>query len=78
MKLGNRIILKMCNITQPGKCYRCVYFPNAEDQDIPKITLPVVLCGCEKWFLTLREEHKLQMFENYVLGNISETMKTDK
>jgi len=31
------------------------------------IILPIVLCGCEVWSLTLREEHKLRMFENRVL-----------
>ena len=28
------------------------------------IILPVVLCGCETWSLTLREERGLQVFEN--------------
>jgi hypothetical protein len=31
------------------------------------IILPVVLYGCETWSLTLREEHRLRMFENRVL-----------
>jgi hypothetical protein len=31
------------------------------------IILPVVLCGCE-WSLTLREERRLRVFENGVLG----------
>jgi hypothetical protein len=31
------------------------------------ITLPVVLYGCETWSLTLREEHRLRVFENRVL-----------
>jgi hypothetical protein len=31
------------------------------------ITLPVVLCGCETWVLTLTEEHRLRVFENRVL-----------
>jgi hypothetical protein len=31
------------------------------------ITLPVVLYGCETWSLTLREEHRLRVFENKVL-----------
>jgi hypothetical protein len=34
------------------------------------IILPVVLYGCETWSLTLREEHKLRMFENRVLRRI--------
>jgi hypothetical protein len=36
------------------------------------IILPVVLCGCETWSLTLREEHRLRMFENMVLWKIFE------
>jgi hypothetical protein len=31
------------------------------------IILPVVLYGCETWSLTLREEHRLGVFENGVL-----------
>jgi hypothetical protein len=34
------------------------------------IILPVVLYGCENWFLTLREEHRLRVFENRVLRRI--------
>jgi hypothetical protein len=34
------------------------------------IILPVVLYGCETWSLTLREEHKLRLFENRVLRKI--------
>jgi hypothetical protein len=32
--------------------------------------LPVVLYGCETWSLTLREEHRLRVFENRVLRRI--------
>jgi hypothetical protein len=32
--------------------------------------LPVVLCGCETWSLTLREEHRLRVFQNRVLRGI--------
>ena len=32
--------------------------------------LPVVLCGCETWSLTLREERKLRVSENMVLRRI--------
>jgi hypothetical protein len=31
------------------------------------IILPVVLYGCQTWSLTLREEHRLRVFENRVL-----------
>ncbi|KAJ4435468.1 hypothetical protein ANN_18084, partial [Periplaneta americana] len=34
------------------------------------VILPVVLYGCETWTLTLREEHRLRMFENKVLKKI--------
>jgi hypothetical protein len=34
------------------------------------VTLPVVLNGCETWSLTLREEHRLRVFENRVLRRI--------
>jgi hypothetical protein len=34
------------------------------------IILPVVLYGCETWSLTLREEHRLRVFENWVLRRI--------
>jgi hypothetical protein len=37
-----------------------------------KITavLPVVLYGCKTWFLTLREEHRLRVFEKRVWRRI--------
>jgi hypothetical protein len=31
------------------------------------IILPLVLYGCETWSLTLREEHRLRVYENRVL-----------
>jgi hypothetical protein len=34
------------------------------------IILPVVLYGCETWSLTLREGHRLRVFENRVLRRI--------
>jgi hypothetical protein len=34
------------------------------------IILPVVLYGCETWSLTLREEHRMRVFENRVLRRI--------
>jgi hypothetical protein len=34
------------------------------------IILPVVLYGCETWSLTLREEHRLRVFENMLLRRI--------
>jgi hypothetical protein len=34
------------------------------------IIIPVDLYGCETWTLTLREEHRLRVFENRVLRGI--------
>jgi hypothetical protein len=34
------------------------------------VSLPVVLYGCETWSLTLREEHRLSVFESRVLRRI--------
>jgi hypothetical protein len=38
---------------------------------IYKTILPVVLYGCETLFLTLREEHKLRVFEKRVLRRVT-------
>jgi hypothetical protein len=40
---------------------------NVKDKVYKTIILQVVLYGCETWSLTLREEHRLRMFENRVL-----------
>jgi hypothetical protein len=32
--------------------------------------LPVILYGCETWSLTLKEEHRLRVFENRVLRKV--------
>jgi hypothetical protein len=37
---------------------------------IQSIILPVVLYGCKTWSVTLREEHRLRVFENRVLMRI--------
>jgi hypothetical protein len=34
------------------------------------VIVPIVLYGCETWSLTLREEHRLRVFENRVLRRI--------
>ena len=41
------------------------------------IILLVVLYGCGTWSLTLREEHKLRMFENRVLRRIYEPKRDE-
>jgi hypothetical protein len=45
------------HIKKPEKIYKTVI-------------LPVVLYGCETWSFTLREEHRLRVFENRVLRKI--------
>jgi hypothetical protein len=40
---------------------------NVEVRIYKTIILPVVVYGCETWSLTVREEHKLRVFENRVL-----------
>jgi hypothetical protein len=35
------------------------------------IILQVVLYGCETWSLTLREEHRMKVFENKELRTVS-------
>jgi hypothetical protein len=34
------------------------------------LILPIVLYGCETWSLTVREDHRLRVFENRVLRRI--------
>jgi hypothetical protein len=45
-------------------------FRNVKVKIYKTIILPVVLYGCETWSLTLREEHRLKMFDNGVLRRI--------
>jgi len=39
------------------------------------IIMPVVVCGCATWSLTLREERRLWVFENNVLRRVFRTKK---
>jgi hypothetical protein len=41
------------------------------------VMLHVVLYGFETWSLTLREEHRLRMFENRVLRRIFEAKRDE-
>jgi hypothetical protein len=45
-------------------------FRNVKVKIYKTIILPVVLYRCETWSLTLREEHRLRVFENRVLRRI--------
>jgi hypothetical protein len=59
-------------LTQVLICYSCsqISSKNINIRICKTIILPVVLYGCETWSLTLREEHKLGMFENRALRRI--------
>jgi hypothetical protein len=50
---------------------------NIEIRIYKTIILPVVLYGCETWSLTLRDGHKLRMFENRNLRRIFEPRRDD-
>jgi hypothetical protein len=43
---------------------------NVKIRKYKTIIMSVVLYGCETWSLTLREEHRLRVFENMVLRRI--------
>jgi hypothetical protein len=45
-------------------------FKNTKIKIYRSIVLPVFLYGCETWSLTLREEHRLRVFENRMLRRI--------
>jgi hypothetical protein len=47
-----------------------VSYKNLKIKIYKTVILPVVLYGCETWSLTLREEHRLRVFENRVLRRI--------
>jgi hypothetical protein len=48
----------------------CLFSKNFKIKIHKTIILPVVLYGCETLSLTLREEHRLRVFENRVLMRI--------
>jgi hypothetical protein len=41
------------------------------------IILPVLLYGCETWYLTLSEEHRLRVFEKSLLRRIFEPKRDE-
>ena len=76
MKL--KLILFKLNMYYSHACYHSVQnllsssllSKNLKIKIYRTIILPVVLYGCETWSLTLREEHRLRVFENRVLRRI--------
>jgi hypothetical protein len=67
-----------CRINPGNACYPSVQSllsslllsRNVKVKIYKTIILPFVLYGCETWSLTLREEHRLKVFENRVLRRI--------
>jgi hypothetical protein len=55
---------------QSGILSSCVLYKNPKIKIHEPIILPVVPYGCEIWSLTLREKHKLRVFENKILRRI--------
>jgi hypothetical protein len=47
--------------------YSSLLFKNTKIKIYRTVILPVVLYGCETWSVTLREDHRLRVFENRVL-----------
>jgi hypothetical protein len=48
----------------------CLLLKNIKIRIYKTIILPVVQYGCEAWSLTLRQEHRLRVFENRELRRI--------
>ena len=60
-------------IKQPFKTTQNMHWCKRKNLKIKiyrNIILPIALYGCETWSLTLREEHRLRVFENRVLRRI--------
>ena len=65
LKLGNA-----CYHSVQKLLYSSLLSKNLKIKIYRTIILPVVLYGCETWSLTLREEHRLRVFEERVLRRI--------
>jgi hypothetical protein len=69
---------EMSRLNSGNACYHAVQnllssrllSSNVKIKIYKTIILPVVLYGCKPWSLTLREEHRLRVFENRVLRRI--------
>src|SRR5215469_9305354 len=65
LKLGNACYYSVQNLLSSSLLSK-----NFKIKIYRTIILPVVLCGCETWSLTLREECTLRVFENRVLRRV--------
>jgi hypothetical protein len=69
---------EMSRLNSGNACYHsvqsllssCLLSRNIKVKIYKTVILPVVLYGCKTWSLTLREEHRLRVFENRVLRGI--------
>ena len=61
LKLGNACYYSVQNLLSSS-----LLFKNLKNKIHRTIILPVVLCGCETWSLTLSDERRLRVFENRV------------
>ena len=65
LKLGNACYRSVQNLLSS-----MLLFKNLKIKIYRSIILPVVLYGCETWSLTLREEHRLRVFEYRVFRRV--------
>ena len=65
LKLGNACYHSVQNLLSSSLLSK-----NLKIKIYRTIILPVALYGCETWSLTLREEHRLRVFENRLLRRI--------
>ena len=65
LKSGNACYHSVQNLL-----YSSLLSKNLKIKAYRTIILPVVLCGCETWSLTLREERRLRVFENRMLRRV--------
>jgi hypothetical protein len=63
-------MVKLATIRSRAFCLLVCCQKNLKIRIYKTIILPVVLYGCETWYLTLREEYRLNVFENRVLRRI--------
>jgi hypothetical protein len=65
LNLGNACYYSIQNLLSSR-----ITLKNLKIKTYKTVIFPVVLCGCETWSLTLREEHRLRVFGNRVLRRI--------
>jgi hypothetical protein len=69
-----------CYYSVQNLLFSCLTLKKLKIKIYKTVILPVVLYGRETWSLTLREEHRLRVFENRVLGGYLDIKgrKTDR